>query len=76
MLRRFLLFMLVVLGLGSAARATKVYADLSASTAVGNATWDATEKTFAWTASTYAYMVLPGLAGDLTEYTQLVLDVK
>ena len=42
----------------------------------GNATWDATEKTFAWTASTYAYMVLPGLAGDLTEYTQLVLDVK
>lgn len=76
MLRRFLLFMLVVLGLGSAARATKVYADLSVATAVGNATWDATEKTFAWTASTYAYMVLPGLAGDLTEYTQLVLDVK
>lgn len=76
MLRRFLLFMLVVLGLGSAARATKVYADLSVATAVGNATWDATEKTFAWTASTYAYMMLPGLAGDLTEYTQLVLDVK
>ena len=59
MLRRFLLFMLVVLGLGSAARATKVYADLSASTAVGNATWDATEKTFAWTASTYAYRPCP-----------------
>lgn len=73
MLRRFLLFMLVVLGLGSAARATKVYADLSASTAVGNATWDATAGVFAWTQSAYAYMELAGFPAGLSGYTQLVV---
>lgn len=76
MIRRILLFVLVVLGLGSTARATKVFADLTKVSAVGNSTWTADTQTFTWTQSTYAFMTLPGLSGDLTEYTQLVVELE
>lgn len=55
--------------------ASKKYADLSADQKNGNGIWTASTKTFAWTQSSYAYMVLTGLEGDLSEYTSLVLDI-
>ena len=58
--------------------AKKYYADLSTGGAVGNATWTAATNTFAWTASSYAYMVVPGgsFSGDLSEYTTIGLTVS
>ena len=53
---------LCVFGLG-VANAKKYYADLSSASAVGNATWTAATNTFAWTAGSYAYMVVPGEIG-------------
>ena len=68
---------LCVFGLG-VANAKKYYADLSSASAVGNATWTAATNTFAWTAGSYAYMVVPGgsFSGDLSEYTQIGLTVS
>ncbi len=71
------LFLLAALLLGTLnALATKVFSDLGAATAVGNATWEAGTRTFAWTKSSYAFMVLPGLSGDLTDYTSLVIEAE
>ena len=64
---------LLIVGVGGV-NATKLYADLSSSTATGNSTWDSSTKSFAWTAGSYAYMELKGLSGDLSEYTTLVVD--
>ncbi len=64
---------LLIVGVG-AVNATKLYADLSSSTATGNSTWDSSTKSFAWTAGSYAYMELKGLSGDLSEYTTLVVE--
>lgn len=75
-MRRFLLFVLVVLGLGTTAQATKVFADLTKVTGIGNGTWDTETSTFVWTQSTYASAVLNSLAGDFSGYTQLVLEVS
>ena len=68
---------LLVLGVGGA-NAKKYYADLSSASAVGNATWTAGTNTFAWTADSYAYLVVPGgsFSGDLSEYTTIGLTVS
>ena len=68
---------LCVLGVGSA-NAKKYYADLSTAGAIGNATWTSSTNTFAWTAGSYAYMVVPGgsFSGDLSEYTTIGLTVS
>lgn len=68
---------LLVAGVG-VANATKYYADLSGASGVGNATWTAGTNTFAWTADSYAYLVVPGgsFSGDLSEYTTIGLDVS
>ncbi len=63
---------------GVTVSAKKVYADLSSGSAVGNATWTSGTNTFAWTAGSYAYMVVPGgsFTGDLSEYTTVGLTVS
>ena len=68
---------LFLLGVG-VANAKKYYADLSTGSAIGNATWTAGTNTFAWTAGSYAYMVVPGgsFSGDLSEYTTIGLTVS
>lgn len=68
---------LLVIGVGGV-KAKKYYADLSGCSAVGNATWTAGTNTFAWTAGSYAYMVVPGgsFTGDLSEYTTIGLNVS
>ena len=71
-----LMFALLVLG-GVNVYASKVYADLSSGSGVGSATWTSGTNTFAWNASSYAYMVVPGgsFSGDLSEYTTIGLTV-
>lgn len=73
----FLFLSLFLIG-GLNANAKKYYADLSTANAVGNATWTAGTNTFAWTAGSYAYMVVPGgsFSGDLSEYTTIGLTVS
>ncbi len=68
---------LLVAGVGGV-NAKKYYADLSSTSAVGNATWTAGTNTFAWTQSSYAYIVVPGgsFSGDLSEYTTIGLTVS
>ena len=60
------------------ASAEKVYADLSGASAVGNAKWTSETNTFAWTASSYAFMVVPGesFSGDLSSYNTIGLTVS
>ena len=59
-------------------KAGKVYADLSTATGTGSATWTSGTNTFAWTASSYAFMVIPGssFSGDLSAYTTIGLTVS
>ena len=76
MLRRILMMMVLALGVGTVANATKIYADLSAVTTIGNATWESSTNTFTWTTPTYASMSLPGLYGDLSDCTTLVLETE
>lgn len=76
MLRRFLFLMILILGIGTSVNATKLYADLSSCPTIGNATWDDETKTFSWTTPTYASMIIPGLNGDLSDYTTLVLETE
>lgn len=74
-----LMLTLVLLAAGVVGvNAKKYYADLSTGSAVGNATWTAETNTFAWTASSYAYMVVSGgsFSGDLSEYTTIGLNVS
>ena len=51
---------------------------MSTASAVGNATWTAGTNTFAWTAGSWAYMVIPGssFSGDLSGYTTIGLTVS
>lgn len=71
-----LLTALFVMG-GVEVSAKKYYADLSTASTTGNATWTKETNTFAWTASSYAFMVVPGgsFSGDLSEYTTIGLTV-
>lgn len=55
--------------------ASKKYADLSQVKAEGaNGSWNAETKSFGWTTGNDARIVLPGLSGDLSDYTTLVLE--
>lgn len=77
MLRRILMMMVLALGVGTVANATKIYADLSAARAEGSAgAWDAEAQTFTWTAGTDARLILSGLSGDLSDCTALVLETE
>lgn len=76
MLRRFLFLMVLILGIGTSANATKFYADLSSCPTIGNAAWNEETNTFSWTTPTYASMIIPGLNGDLSDYTTLVLETE
>lgn len=77
MLRRILMMMVLALGVGTVANATKIYADLSAARAEGSAaTWDGETQTFTWTAGTDARLILSGLSGDLSDCTALVLETE
>lgn len=77
MLRRILMMMVLALGVGMVANATKIYADLSAARAEGSAgAWDAEAQTFTWTAGTDARLILSGLSGDLSDCTALVLETE
>lgn len=68
---------LLIAGVGGV-NGKKYYADLSTAGATGNATWTAGTNTFAWTQSSYAYMVVPGgsFSGDLSQYTTIGLTVS
>lgn len=70
---RFLLASaLLMLSLG--AWAAEKHADLSIATATGNATWTPATNTFAWSQNSYAYMAMTDIAGDLREWTSLVIE--
>ena len=56
--------------------ATKVYADLTKATATGNASWDKDSKLFTWTAGSWAYLGVTDIAGNLSEYTSLVVETS
>lgn len=72
---RFLMVAIVAMISSANIHATKVYADLTASTAGGNATWDAATKTLSWTQSYANMMTLANLpSGDLTAYSSLILE--
>lgn len=75
MKKTFLLLCLSLLTIVSS-WAKKVYADLNQNQTIGNGTWVADSKTFSWTASNNARMVLQGLEGDLSEYAILVLETS
>ena len=73
-LKRLMFLMLLLLGVGQTAQATKVYADLSKATAEGGAaTWE--NNTFTWTAAWDARVAIRDLPSDFSEYTNLVLEV-
>lgn len=70
---RFLLASaLLMLSIG--AWAAEKHADLSIATATGNATWTPATNTFAWSQNSYAYMAMTDIAGDLSEWTSLVIE--
>lgn len=73
-MKKLLLSLLLLVGAVSV-HATKVYADLSKATAAGaNATWDKDTKSFAWTLIYDARLVITDIAGDLSDYTFLVIE--
>ncbi|MBR2184226.1 MAG: hypothetical protein IJ897_02220 [Prevotella sp.] len=51
---------------------------MSTASATGSASWTAGTNTFAWTASSYAFMAVPGgsFSGDLSAYTTIGLTVS
>ena len=73
-LKKLMFLMVLMLGVGQAAQATRVYADLASSQAFGEAQWDVNTNTFTWQTQTNAYMILEGLSGDLSDYTNLVIE--
>lgn len=74
-LKSLMFLMLLLLGVGQTAQATRVYADLSKATAEGSAaTWE--NNTFTWTAAWDARVVIRDLPSDFSEYTNLVLEVE
>lgn len=69
------LTLLMLLTCVTGINASKKYADLSQVKAEGaNGSWNAETKSFAWTNSNDARIVLTGLSGDLSEYTALMLE--
>ena len=72
-MKKLLLSLLLLVGAVSV-HATKVYADLSNATAVGNSSWD--KVTFTWTAGSWAYLGVTDIAGNLSEYTSLVVETS
>lgn len=73
-LKSLMFLMLLLLGVGQTAQATRVYADLSKGIAIGNSTWEATTNTYTWTQNSFASMELPGLVGDMRG-NKLILDL-
>ena len=73
-LKSLMFLMLLLLGVGQTAQATRVYADLSKGIAIGNSKWEATTNTYTWTQNSYASMDLPGLVGDMRG-NKLILDL-
>ena len=75
-LKKLLFLMLLMLGVGQAAQATKVYADLAKVTD-GNSQgkWNLETKTFTWDAQQNRRILLTGLP-DFSEFEYLVLDIQ
>lgn len=75
-LKKLLFLMLLMLGVGQAAQATKVYADLAKVTN-GNSQgkWNLETKTFTWDAQQDRRILLTGLP-DFSEFEYLVLDIQ
>lgn len=74
-MKKILLSLLLLVGAVSV-HATKVYADLTKATATGNASWDSENKLFTWTAGSWAYLGVTDIAGNLSEYTSLVVETS
>ncbi len=74
-MRNFLTVVMLTLSI-FAVSARELHANLSNATAVGNSTWNASTGTFAWTAKTYAYLKVTDIAGDLSNWKQLVLKTS
>jgi len=74
-MKKLLLSLLLLVGAVSV-HATKVYADLTNATAIGNASWDKDSKLFTWTAGSWAYLGVTDIAGNLSEYTSLVVETS
>lgn len=74
-MKKLLLSLLLLVGAVSV-HATKVYADLTKATATGNASWDKDAKLFTWTAGSWAYLGVTDIAGNLSEYTLLVVETS
>lgn len=74
-MKKLLLSLLLLVGAVSV-HATKVYADLTKATATGNASWDKDSKLFTWTAGSWAYLGVTDIAGNLSEYTSLVVETS
>ena len=75
-LKKLLFLMLLMLGVGQAAQATRVYADLAKVTN-GNSQgkWNLETKTFTWDAQQDRRILLTGLP-DFSEFEYLVLDIQ
>lgn len=75
-LKKLLFLMLLMLGVGQAAQATRVYADLAKVTN-GNSQgiWNLETKTFTWDAQQNRRILLTGLP-DFSEFEYLVLDIQ
>ena len=74
-MKKLLLSLLLLVGAVSV-HAKKVYADLTKATATGNASWDKDSKLFTWTAGSWAYLGVTDIAGNLSEYTSLVVETS
>ena len=75
-LKKLLFLMVLMLGVGQAAQATRVYADLAKVTN-GNSQgiWNLETKTFTWDAQQNRRILLTGLP-DFSEFEYLVLDIQ
>lgn len=64
-MKKSLLLLMALFIMGGVNSWARVNVDMSTATASENATWNAETNTFSWTAQD-AYIVIPGLSGDLT----------
>lgn len=75
MLRKILILVILVLGIGINGYAKRFNADINAVTATENAQWDSSLRSFSWTANE-AYIDIPVTLTDVSSCSRLVVEVS
>lgn len=75
MLRKILILVILVLGIGINGYAKRFNADINAVTATENAQWDSSLRSFSWTAND-VYIDIPVTLTDVSSCSRLVVEVS